>query len=838
MLRSCAKNKTSASIPPGLLPWQILLLFAVLSLFIPDAPLPSLCAGALLFAFFLKDRKNSLFWLTVLLISIFALFLAGFLKPEWRADPPAYLQKARNKVNIRARVHAVRPKPEDRLQIILKELEVQPAEDTQFQKLEGRVVWTWQGTKQWPAPGQMVQGRFRLKPIQGRQNFGTWDTRTYWARQKVRYRTYTKAEATEVSLHGPKNASWSFRLFLRNRILDSTQEGPGQGLLLALLMGDRSQTSYQTLGLVRRASLAHSLALSGLHVGFVVALAWGLAWISGKMFPAMFTRLPRQKWGILFAVPLILIYLWLGQAKPSLIRAALMFFFWGLLLLQGRKNIMADGLFLALLLILCLDPGSVHNLGTQLSFSAVAGIILVFPFLRDWIKHLPFTGRGSRTVKALLGILGISCIANLVLLPLIVTNFGEWSPHLYLNCFWLPLLGFCVLPLGLAGLAVSLIPGIMPCGEFLLFASGKLLDVMISVLELLEAGGSLEVLVPLRPLWPEAFGYWMFVCSLCIWRGQWRAWPKWIPVFGLLLLLGPGLLNTLENLQNKVSLRLLDVGQGQSVFLQAAKEKSMLIDGGGSWNKEYDLGRHILSPALTWGRSPQVDTVVLTHDDYDHLRGLFYILKHYRIQRFVFNGNWPQGWDGEHLKAILKKRNIPCRSVQTGDSLQLSETLQLQVLHPPAGYFADKDNDASLVLRLRHGRRGLAILPGDIENSGLTVLLGQKNSLQAEVLLLPHHGSRSSFNPAFYEQAAPDLGLVSCGYLNFFNFPHRQIRDYCIETDLPLFSTARHGQIAVTWNLSSQVRILRTKSGQESVDYSWSQRLEHWNFAAEYAKVP
>ena len=838
MLRSCANDRTADSSLPGFLPWQILVLFAAVCLFIPDHPLPGLCAAALLLALTYQAIKTPVAWLCLVLVAASALMAAWSLRPEWSSDPPSFLFEARNRVHLQARVHSVRPKPQNRLQIILTDLEITGTGSEHLRKIEGRVVWTWQEANRWPSPGQTVTGHFRLKPIRGRHNFGTWDAAAYWARQKVRYRIFTKAQQTQLTFHEPVKASWRLRLFLRKRILDWTQEGPGQGLLLALLMGDRSQTSYQTLNLVRQASLAHSLALSGLHVGFVVALAWGLAWCWGRLFPSLLTWLPRQHWSVLFAAPLVLAYLWLGQARPSLVRAALMFFFWGVFLLQGRKNILGDGLFFALVVMLCFNPLQVHDLGMQLSFGAVAGIVLLLPAFRQGMKRLSWQGKRTKALEIVLGILGISCIANLVLLPLLVTAFGEWSPHLYLNCLWLPLLGLCVLPLGLIGLTLSLIPGLMPCGGFLLSCSGHILDGMVRILQNLASGGGLGVLVPLRPFWPVAFGYWIFLGSLCLWWRRSRIWPKWLPVFGLVLLLGPGMLQALQNLQDTVTLRLLDVGQGQSIFLQAKHEQTLLVDGGGSWNAEYDLGRHILSPALTWGRSPQVDTVLLTHDDYDHLRGLFYILKHYRIQRFVYNGNWPRGWDGRHLRSILQSRAIPIQSVQAGDSLKLGRHLLLQILHPSGDENIHKDNDASLVLRLCYGRKGLALLPGDIENTGLSALLARRTGLSAEVLVLPHHGSRSSFNPGLYTLVDPDVALVSCGYLNVYHFPHPKVRRYFAKAAIPFLSTARQGQIAVTWNLPGRGRMLRTATGPLPAALSESATRTHWPFSAEYARVP
>lgn len=812
MLRSSGKNSTLLSGPsPGLLPWQLLLLVLIIGLFTPWYPLPSLCTASLLFVSCWSTIKRLAGALTAF-SAVFALGLAlsagGFFRLN--QGSPAW-DHAHQDIEIQASIHSVSPRPDNRLRIILEEIRFKQPGLSDLQTLPGRCVWKWQDPPFWPGPGQTVHGAFRLKPIHGRQNFGTWDIRAYWGRLGVRYRTYTEGAATDFALVGQTRTTWSWRLSLRKIIIEKTREGPGQGLLLALLMGDKSKTSYATLNLVRRASLAHSLALSGLHLGFMISLAYGLVWLAGRIKPSLYLVLPKPRLVVLTALPLVLVYLWLGQARPSLLRAALMFFFWGFLILRGQNNVLGDGIFFALLIIVAINPLAVQDLGLQLSITAVAGIVIYLPLFRGWIKTVEHKlGWGKWLTPGLL-LLAISFIANLVLLPLIVKTFGEVSPHLYFNLIWLPLLGGVVLPLGLIGLGLSLIPGLALPGGWLLMTGGLVLECMVKLLVFFDQQGWLSVLVPLRPLWPEMLGYWILILML---PGCWkhsRGLPQWLLLPGLALLLGPGLLQTAAGLKNRVQLELIDVGQGQAVCLQGKHQKRLLIDGGGSWNQEYDLGRFILSPALTWGRSPRVEQVVLSHDDYDHLRGLFYILNHYQVDEFLYNGHWPQGEDGQRLSQIIETRRIRLRELQAGDRIRLGPNLTLTTLHPGKGFKAEKDNDNSLVFRLIHAGQGLALLPADLEKTGLRRLCSAKKTLEAEVLVIPHHGSRSSFYPPLYSRSDPDLALVSCGYLNIYRFPHQKILDHLNSQQIPLLSTAKHGQIKLLWELPEMTRSITTR---------------------------
>jgi competence protein ComEC len=591
-----------------------------------------------------------------------------------------------------------------------------------------------------------------------------------------------------------------------------THAGSGRGgkLLLALLMGDRSLLSFDLLDLVRRASLAHSLALSGLHLGFMVSLGWMLAWLSGRIKPHMYARLPRQRLAIFLAVPLVALYLWLGQWRLSLLRAALMFFFWGLLLLRGRNKVLLDGLFFAVTVLVLTSPLAVFDLGLQFSVVAVAGIILLWPLLANPVQRLSRGGFWPTVAAAPFLVLLVSVVANAALLPLMAHSFGILSPHLYLNVLWLPALGWAVLPLGLLGLGLCALPGGEAAGGPMLFAAAQILELLVHVLEGLDARGLMPVLLTLRPLWPQMLGYWLLLGLAAAW---WRRPDRvsWTLVgLALALLVAPSFMREAHVARNRVGMQVMDVGQGQAVCLSLPGGRRILVDGGGSWNREFDIGRFVLTPALTRNRPPALDRVVLSHPDFDHMRGLYYILDRFSVQEFVFNGVWPSGWDGRRLRQSLRDGGVPSDVLKSGDRLNLGGGLALEVLHSGEGRVWDKVNNSSLALRLTYRGRGLALIPGDLEVEGLRSLLRKGAELNAQVLVVPHHGSRTSFCPALYREVDPRVAVVSCKSLSYFGFPHEEVVDELNRRGVPVLTTAREGQIRVDWHLSGNRMTLRT----------------------------
>jgi competence protein ComEC len=791
------------------LPWQVLAVFflaGVVCLRWPGAGM-----GAALVFWALQSRCRQFSQPGGLLLAMLLLGLGA----AWHglriddAGVPGWVVDGKT-VQVRAVVEEVRPRPEKRLQLILKDVVCTRTDPRREEKLGGKTVLTWQEPLNWPAKGQRLTGELRIKPVRGFVNTGTWDSRFTWLTQGVMYRSFVKAGKGSLSFTGDHGSLFKLRQRLRQEVLSRTVPGSGRGLLLALLMGDRSELAYSDLDMVRRASLAHVLAQSGLHLGFVVGMAWLMVLGAGRILPRMYLRLPRRKVIVLLAGPLVLAYLWLGDFRPSLTRAALMFFFWGLLLFRGRSQVLTDGLFFSLAVIIALNPLAVFDLGLQMSILAVAGIILIWPVLSDLLSRLAPPHGWRRVLRPAVGLLGVSLVANLVLLPLMVWSFGQVSPHLYLNLIWLPVIGFLALPAGLLALICSLIPGLGPVSSLLFQLASVSLSLLMQGLEILDAHGALGVLLPLRPRWPELMGFWVLLLVLAVWWKRPGRLPLWCPALGLALLLWPGLAREWSFDPEKVMVKAVDVGQGQAVLIEWGLGRRMLVDGGGSWNRDFDLGRFAVAPALTWNRAPRVETVVLSHGDFDHLRGLFTILETFSVKRFVYNGRWPSGWDGRRLDRSLGTPPIPTLTVKAGDVIPLQPGLQMEVLNPDPQSELRSSNNRSLILRLAHKGQGLALLPGDAENEVLQDLVQLGAELESNLLVVPHHGSRSSLLPAFYRKVNPSLAVVSCGFMNIYRFPHPSVVQAIEDQGVDLLTTAEQGMIEVGWDLNRDLMTFRT----------------------------
>ena len=725
------------------------------------------------------------------------------------------------------------------------------------ESLPGNLVLTWQSPPPDLAlagPGQRLAATVRLREIRSLSNPGTWEVDEYWRDRNAFFRAWNRGDGSGNNRHAPYALSgepsrfWLARSALRTATLavlagpegDATSLSQAQAIIPALLFGDRSLCAPETLDLVARATLAHSLALSGMHLGFAAGIGYGAAYLLHFLFPSLFLRMPRQKVSILCAAPVCFLYLWIGGAPPSLVRAALMLFFWGLLLAMHRAKVLFDGLLWAVGLILVVSPSTLFDIRLQLSAVSVAGIALATPLLSAIARYsCPFSGGrflgvSFRFLKLVAGMAVVSVAAQAAVLPLILDAFpgtGLWFP---LNLIWLPVLGMWVMPASFAGLFLTAIGSTSVASLFFCIA-GIPCQGLLLLLECMDVAGILAAPVMLRPALPAIAGFWLLlllVPAVIDARG-FSGRTLSLLCLGLVLAVAPTLHPILTQTRDMVCLRLIDVGQGQAALLSwhiQGERGRILVDGGGGNSPFFDLGRQVITPILTDNAAPRLDLILNSHPDADHLQGLLFPLSSFAVGGFVTGPETLGSSAGvkptqtvAQRDAILRDRNIRPEARQAGDTITLAPDLVLQVVHPGNEPDALSPNDNALVLRAVWRGRPLALVCGDLESKGINLLLRREVPLQADVLVLPHHGSAGSYAPKLYDAVSPALALASCGYANQWHFPAEKIREALAERGIPLAATADKGQISITWD---EHGVMRVSYARESKKGEKQQRPE------------
>ncbi|MEG2140010.1 MAG: ComEC/Rec2 family competence protein [Bilophila sp.] len=890
-----------------LLFWQTGSLALVAGIVGANAPVMALTALALLC---LADSRS---WKFARLVLLGLCFGAGW----WMGAPPAQQAmvvppwfteslETHKAVRVTGEVVRVEGLPNRRLRLRLHA--VRPVAEDNSALLPGDVNWTWEmpaGALR-PIVGQRVSALLKIRPIRGFRNAETNSFEDYWARKGLFFQSWSKEDTAELLVSGEPSWPAALREKLRQAVTDalglegrvSAQHsvGAGGGVIPALLFGDRFYLVTADVDRIKAAGLAHSLALSGQHLTVVGLGALALVAGIGLLVPGVFLHVPASGLLALLSVPLAIGYLWLGNAPPSLVRAVIMLVVWCLFCgvsgglfsrlfcaLRGRavssSNRLStlafpDALLVALTCMVFFDPLCVYDIGVQLSFTAVAGLALASPLLRRLWHDGPLSfsplsrmrneitlkqEAGSRCVRFLWLTLGCSLAAQLATLPLTMALFGSTTLWFPTNLLWLPVLGFMVLPLAFLGL-IGVAVGWSALGGALLTLAAVPCDWLLHGLCWLQREAGMSAVWGLRPHWTGILGFGAVLVAAAMLVGRVNEGKLCVPraakrlfAGGILLLLTGSLLRFSGETTQRVTLRMLDVGQGQALLLewprvfasgyvlerQAASTPPLcpadtlmdspqgwsrqagetrtaraLIDGGGFFSKNFDSGRDIVSPILTANREPRLDWIALSHPDQDHVRGLLFIGEQFEIEG-AFTALLP-GIDAppdppkplaQALVSVLAQQTIPRHTLHAGDRLILwrddtaSEVreLVLQVLAPVPGEVPRANN--GLIFRLVYKGRGLALFPGDAEAPYIRALLRRGVELQSEVLIVPHHGSAGSMVPALYKAVQPRLALASAGTFNSYRLPSWRVRETLEKQAVPLRSTAEEGGIVCTWEL-------------------------------------
>lgn len=857
-----------------LLFWQIALLFAALGTLVPICGQLSALPVALLSLACLLKTPSDLKAKSLIIPFCFYLasFGLGFFAANSSLQPapplPAWADK-KDPQQITARVEQVEGMPEGRLRIILSDVALNKTEET----LPAKLAWTWMlAPPEAPLPGEIIKTELRIREVHGMNNPGSFNIEEYWLEKGVAFRSWTRGEkgwfeSVEDPPFWQVARNWLEQRLLQNLMPEDARPGQsettisgGKAIIPALLMGNKYYLTNQELDMFAAASLSHSLALSGLHLGLMAALGTALAFTACRLFPKIMLTIPRPKLAVLCAAPLVLVYLWLGGITPSLLRAALMFACWGVLLLRGKPHVLLDGLLWALLIMLLMNPLALHDIRLQLSATCIAAIGITLPYsLRIAACLFPGKSRFKHFMRGGVSLLVVSTAIQVVLLPLQAWSFGQATPCFILNLIWLPVLSTVVFPLSVLGLALTAIPGLEGFAIFVFDLAAMPGDWLFSLLNRLDEAGLLHAPAVVRPAGAASIAYWllllvMVVTGAILLKTKTQDHPKskvrglpapgvaariktvWsgvlfrhspLPAFPLplLILLALGWATTgfylLERWQSEhpagPRMVMLDVGQGQSILFEGTQGQRILVDGGGLWGSNFDIGKNVLAPSLTVNRAPRLDAVINTHPDRDHIDGLGFILKRFKVKKLYLGQGLPEGEYGDELGEMLVKNgyapDLAAPPIRAGDTIKLDALSKLRVLHPKREYTGPsqseikitKTNNASIVVQLVGSGKNLAITCGDIDQSGIKALMQaasemEEINLNAQILVLPHHGSKHGFNLDFYDAVDPETALASAGYKNQWGFPVQIIRDEMEKRDIPLYTTADYGQIIVEWD--------------------------------------
>jgi len=627
------------------------------------------------------------------------------------------------------------------------------------QKLPSKLRLSWYFPDQAIKAGQHWSFTVKLKRPHGSLNPGGFDYECWLFTQGVGAAGYVRPDSKPVLLG--RDSAWTNISVWRQRITDRLSfllsDSPSLGLIKALTIGDGNGITQKQWDVFRKTGTTHLVVISGSHVGLIAGLAYFLvlkvwAW-TGLL------RWSPQRVAAVAAMLVAVFYAGLAGFSVPAQRAVIMLAVVMLAIILQRNTRPFNTLAVALFVVLVYDPLAVLAVGFWLSFLAVSLIIYVV------------AGRLGKSGYLLEGI-KINWATSVGLSPLLLFFFQQVSLISPLaNFIAVPVISLLAVPLSLLAVVVMF--------SFPLLAS-KLFMVVDTALQALWWLLVRLAELPLATISHAQPSVWALVFAL---PGVLLLLaPRGMPARWLSLLMFLPLVFTPANKPKAGSLNmtLLDVGQGLSVVVQT-KNHWLVYDVGAKFSAESDMGRSVVLPFLRRQGADKIDSLIISHGDNDHIGGALSLL---------------QGMPTEQVLTSVPQQlsdysPLMCEAGQSW----IWDNVTFTLLSPQHPFVSDNDN--SCVLKIE-SEQGAVLLTSDIERAAESWLVETYgNHLKANVLISPHHGSKTSSTFEFLQAVQPVYVLIPAGYRNQFGHPHQEVLDRYEKIKAQWLNTADSGAISL-----------------------------------------
>ena len=644
--------------------------------------------------------------------------------------------------------------------------------ENDLSQIEGILCYLKEGRE--PRCGSYVQIRGKLRGFDEATNPGEFDAQNYYQILNLQARLTNGILIEESADYDAfRERLWNIKCYL-SQLLESCYDAEDASVMKAMLLGEKSGLDEEIKQLYQLNGIIHILSISGLHISMI---GMGLHKLLHKL------RCPKAA-NILFSIGFMYSYGIMTGMSVSAVRAIVMFGFHVAAGLFGRTYDMLTAMAVAGIFVLTGQPLYLYHSGFLFSFLAILSIGLLSPVLMENLL-------GESKLEKLMS---TNLSVSLITFPVYLYFYYEYPLYsLLLNLIIIPAAGLIVTD-GLISLTAAMCSATW--GAWAALPARLLLAFYkFCCMLTLRLPGSRNILGK-----PEIWQVCIFAAAMCAAVFCSKRWSK-LQFWQCILL---ALLCITLRFQEGMQITVLDVGQGDGIYIADEQGGHYLIDGGSS--SKSDVGTYQILPFLKEEGAEVLDAVFVTHMDSDHYNGIYTLIERMNIDGITINnlilpdvGEGSKGEEYRELEALAAEQGISIRYIHRGATLQHGR-LKLTCLHPEKGTEAET-NEASIVLYMEYGAFS-ALFTGDLEGEGeeeVRRFLEAHDPEGREITLLKvaHHGSKNSTREAFLETVCPKLALISAGRNNRYGHPHEELLRRLEDCGCFIYRTQEGGALTV-----------------------------------------
>lgn len=548
-------------------------------------------------------------------------------------------------------------------------------------------------------------------------------------------------------------------------------------ILIGMIIGDTSQTSEEIKADFKISGISHLLAVSGSNVAYIVLA-----------IKFLFNKITTRNVSNIITIIFIIFFMFISGCSASVVRAAIMAIIAIFSEIISRKSNTYASIAVSALIILIYNPFTVYDMGFVLSFLGTLGIVLLSSKINNCFKVT------NNLAKIIVETISVTLAAQIVLLPIMWKFFNTISIiSLLTNLIIVPITGVITI-FGIMMYFIGLI--YLPVARLFSYSIYVLIEFIIKVSSLCANVPFAQIILA-TPSWIVILIYYLIV-----YKFFWKNNRKFINVIISLLIVFEIFSVCFPN--SYTSVNMVDVGQGDCIYIETRNRKRILIDCGGSENSDYDVGEKVLVPYILDKGTKTIDCVIITHMHEDHVEGIIRVIEDLNVKQIILGVQPVKSNLYEELLIVATKRKVPVKIVSAGDTVCI-DNIKFEIIYPEEKLEISNDlNNNSLVMKAKIDDVTL-LFTGDIEKEAEELILNE--NLNANILKVAHHGSSSSTTQEFLNIVQPEIALIGVGEDNKFGHPSSEVIDRLEKIDCQIFRTDNNGEIRLKLYKDGKIKI-------------------------------